>query len=324
MASTIILYHADCLDGFGAAYAAWKRFADHAEYLPCQHGEVFDWLSLAGRRVYILDFSFPRTILEAMAKIAEHVTLIDHHHSAARDWQVELGNDPAKVATMYQHPDLPLTLHFDLQQAGCVLAWQFFHPLQPAPSGLNLIADRDMWRSALPDSTYFCRALRQHAFDFVAWDRLLMLEELDPDYEDLIADGQAMQQFLLSEVKNLSEGSMVCRVQLRGECIDPLQASRHGLPFMVVDDVCYRVWEGLAVNAPPVFASELGHLLCEKSSTFGLTWHFANDGEVKVSLRANGKVNVADLAKNYGGGGHPNAAGFRLPYTEFFCDVLSL
>jgi len=31
----VIIYHADCPDGFGAAYAAWKKFGDKASYLPC-------------------------------------------------------------------------------------------------------------------------------------------------------------------------------------------------------------------------------------------------------------------------------------------------
>jgi phosphoesterase RecJ-like protein len=36
-------------------------------------------------------------------------------------------------------------------------------------------------------------------------------------------------------------------------------------------------------------------------------------GEVKVSLRAKGEVNVARIAGQFGGGGHPNAAGAILP-----------
>jgi phosphoesterase RecJ-like protein len=34
-----------------------------------------------------------------------------------------------------------------------------------------------------------------------------------------------------------------------------------------------------------------------------------NDGQVKISLRSKGKVNVADLAVSFGGGGHDQAAG---------------
>ena len=35
----LIIYHRSCADGFGAAYSAWLRFGDEAEYLPMQYGE---------------------------------------------------------------------------------------------------------------------------------------------------------------------------------------------------------------------------------------------------------------------------------------------
>jgi bifunctional oligoribonuclease and PAP phosphatase NrnA len=37
------------------------------------------------------------------------------------------------------------------------------------------------------------------------------------------------------------------------------------------------------------------------------------DGQVKVSLRGKGDVNVQRIAARFGGGGHPNAAGFTTP-----------
>ena len=30
----VIIYHTDCRDGFGAAWAAWKKFGDSATYIP--------------------------------------------------------------------------------------------------------------------------------------------------------------------------------------------------------------------------------------------------------------------------------------------------
>ena len=35
-----VLYHADCPDGFGGAYAAWKKFGDTAEYIPVKYGRT--------------------------------------------------------------------------------------------------------------------------------------------------------------------------------------------------------------------------------------------------------------------------------------------
>ena len=33
-----VIYHADCTDGFGAAYSAWKLLGNRAEYHACKHG----------------------------------------------------------------------------------------------------------------------------------------------------------------------------------------------------------------------------------------------------------------------------------------------
>ena len=58
----LILYHGRrCPDGFGAAMAARLFYGDRAEYLGLDHGDtktVEDLPPLAGRAVYILDFSF--------------------------------------------------------------------------------------------------------------------------------------------------------------------------------------------------------------------------------------------------------------------------
>ena len=34
----VVLYHANCNDGFGAAYSAWKLLGNRAEYIACSHG----------------------------------------------------------------------------------------------------------------------------------------------------------------------------------------------------------------------------------------------------------------------------------------------
>ena len=39
----------------------------------------------------------------------------------------------------------------------------------------------------------------------------------------------------------------------------------------------------------------------------------ARGAEVKVSLRGKGDVDVQKIAARFGGGGHPNAAGFTVP-----------
>ena len=34
----VVIYHANCNDGFGAAYSAWKLLGNRAEYHAASHG----------------------------------------------------------------------------------------------------------------------------------------------------------------------------------------------------------------------------------------------------------------------------------------------
>ena len=72
------IYHANCPDGFGGAYAAWKKFGKDAEYIPVKHGNpVPDGLSDAC--VYLIDFCYPKEIMDSIVSGAASVTILDHH-----------------------------------------------------------------------------------------------------------------------------------------------------------------------------------------------------------------------------------------------------
>lgn len=320
-----ILYHADCPDGFGAAYAAWRRYGERAAYVPLHHGEPWDKLELAGRDVFILDFSFPPADLLAMAAVAHSVFLLDHHVTARQAWAGQLAADTGQRGlALHRHPGLPLTVAFDLDKSGARLAWEHFHPGEPAPLLIAHIEDQDLWRFRLPDTRPFCQALRLRPYDFAVWDGIVR-EAASPAatrYREMVAEGAAIERFCALEVERLGDGSLVTPAILRGEPVDALQARRHGLPVITDGEDSWRAIDGLAINASGVFASDLGNRLAEKSGSFGLVWQLAGGGEVRVSLRACGRVDVAAIAQNYGGGGHPNAAGFRLPLQRFTAEVL--
>ena len=323
-APVTILYHADCPDGFGAAYAAWKRFGAAATYRAMHHGQPWEMAEVAGHEVYILDFSFPPERLEAIAGVAAAVTQIDHHASARQPWLGRLAAE-ADGIERYRHPALPLTIAFDLDKSGVRLAWEHFHPTVPTPLLLRHVEDVDLWRFALPGSRPVARALRLTPYDFAAWDDLVgHTATVDtPRYRALLAEGEAIERFFRTEVERLAASGLVTPARLRGEPVDPLQAVRHGLPVIVDGDLAWRAVDGLAINANALFASEAGHRLAEMGGSFGLTWHLAADGEAKVSLRSAGQVDVAAIATRYGGGGHRNAAGFRLPLAQLVDEILA-
>lgn len=67
-------------------------------------------------------------------------------------------------------------------------------------------------------------------------------------------------------------------------------------------------------NLPYTMASDAGHKLAE-SAPFGACYWDTPEGRV-FSLRSQGEFDVSEIAKQYGGGGHKNAAGFRVPFDH--------
>jgi nanoRNase/pAp phosphatase (c-di-AMP/oligoRNAs hydrolase) len=97
----------------------------------------------------------------------------------------------------------------------------------------------------------------------------------------------------------------------RGEAILTYQET-------IVDALCRNAretWIGghtvLAVNSP-VLQSEIGERLA-KDAAFGAVWFVGGNGETYWSLRSRPPVgiDVSEVAKKYGGGGHVQAAGFK-------------
>ena len=77
--SSVVVYHKDCMDGFGAALVAWKKFGAQASYIPVSYGTeqdsfVDDMAKSAEHplsELYVLDFSFNRpssSISQALQK----------------------------------------------------------------------------------------------------------------------------------------------------------------------------------------------------------------------------------------------------------------
>jgi hypothetical protein len=293
---TLVIYHADCLDGLGAAWSAFCKLGDYARYIPARHGDEFPAFE-AGATIYILDFSYPPEQLLVAAGRAGQITLIDHHITAMEQCEAFFhGSFPADLSASKPHEILPasesnaqplpenLALHFDMTRSGCVLAWQHFSPERQPPKILLHIEDRDLWRFKLAGTREITSAL---------YERMPMtLPEMGTiDLDELLQIGKIYVEFHQKIVKRLEK--IAHPVMLNGQ-------------------------KGLAVNAPSAFSSELGHVLAEKSGTFGLTYQY--DGRKQkwqFSLRSIGNYDVGHLAQAFGGGGHKNAAGFVLDDNPF-------
>lgn len=286
----LIIYHDNCADGFGAAWAAHKKFgADGAEYLPMNYNDPRVKLednklafpvNIAGRDVYILDFSFSPDIHNAMLAEANSVTWIDHHKTA-----FEAFNFNATEPVHLYDPELNWEVILDLNKSGCVLAWEHFHPNALTPYALRLIQDHDLWKWEMPDTRDFATALRSRPFTFDWFD--IASENLAA----VIDKGESMNELFDQQLADITKKHMI--VMINGHL-------------------------GLAINCTPQFASEGGTILAKKSGTFGMTWCVGDNGMANISLRSIGDYDVSAIAKTFGGGGHRNAAGFKIPFNDLY------
>ena len=160
-----VIYHADCTDGFGAAYAAWKCLGNRAEYYACKHGTPPP--DVKGKIVAILDFSFNNATTKQMIKDAAGLIVIDHHKSA-----------------MVELHDISNT-HFDMTKSGAMLAWEFFHPGKDHPKFIGYIQDRDLWKWELPYSKEFAAAFDMVPFEFEEFEKF----EDDSVFDDAVKRG---------------------------------------------------------------------------------------------------------------------------------------
>lgn len=133
MKSILILYHKNCPDGFGAAWAAWKKFGDKADYFAVEYRWVPKEKYFKNRKeIYTLDFCYHRPVLEKLLRINPNITVIDHHITA---------QSSVKMAKNYSYA---------LNHSGAILAWKYFHPRKTTPRLLKYIEDFDLWKFKMP------------------------------------------------------------------------------------------------------------------------------------------------------------------------------
>lgn len=184
-----VLYHANCFDGTGAKYAAWKRFGDAAYYIPVQYGKPFPDMVKLGQEtdVYILDFSYPRDFLEDLHSKVHKLVVLDHHKTAQADLA---GLDYAE---------------FDMNKSGAVLAWEYFHPGKVVPDMLRLIQDGDLWKFEFSETKALRAALPLLESNMIDWDLCCNDQEI---LNEVIRSGEAIERYNAIKVDNTVQNNV--------------------------------------------------------------------------------------------------------------------
>lgn len=295
---TMCIYHGNCADGFGGAWVVRKALGEQVEFVAGVHGQ--EPPDVTDKDVIIVDFSYKYEVMARLSWKANSIIILDHHKSAAED----LGKFPpfhAGVRVDGRHPDGAVALGwesahismnsqnspaiaccFDMNRSGAMLAWDHFFPGQEPPMLLRHIEDRDLWLFQLDGTREIQANLFSYPYDFEVWDTLMAT-----DVQSLRSDGAAIER---KHQKDVAELVAVTKRRL--------VIGGHDVPV---------------ASLPYTLTSDAGHLMAQGEPFAACYWD-TPDGRVFSLRSTDDGMDVSEIAKQYGGGGHRNASGFRVPF----------
>lgn len=288
----LVIYHGSCADGFTAAWIAHSRLGNDADYIAANYGESPP--DVTGREVYILDFSYKRPVLEEMSRNAKSILVLDHHKTAEADLRA-IGADP--ISGFLAGGNTLLCI-FDMEKSGGHLAWDHFKYGYRIPWIVRYTEDRDLWLWKLPKSKEISAALASYPRTFEQWDHFyfhvaddeLMYSPTGPGtlpvgpLNDLAKEGAGILRYQQQQVESAVQNAR--EIELDGHKV-------------------------LSLNSTTLISEIAGKLA--EGRPFGATWFERPDGTRVWSLRSReGGIDVSEVAKKRGGGGHRNAAGFEV------------
>jgi len=176
-----VIYHGGCVDGFGAAWAAWKLLGDKATYFPAYHNAPPP--NVTGKNVAILDFAYSENVTKDLSEQAKSIVILDHHISN----KDALSNFDFAI--------------FDMSRSGAMMSWEFFHSKKSPPLLIQYIQDRDLWKWQLPNSREFSAGFHETSFSFDEYDKYLKTSEIDR----AIIRGSHILKHMDEVIKNISK-----------------------------------------------------------------------------------------------------------------------
>lgn len=176
---------------------------------------------------------------------------------------------------------------FDMNKSGAVLTWEYLLPDEQVPALLRYIQDRDLWIWKLNDSKEVSAALQM-----IDKREIGVFMSYLKDVTGLVEQGKAILDYQNSQ-------------------IDKIVSKKKKLNRTTIGD--YK--DIICINTTTLI-SEIGNALVEDEPFVAM--YFIKDDKAIFSLRADGKVNVSEVAKTFDGGGHANAAGFSIELKDLY------
>lgn len=297
-----IISHANCTDGMMSAFLYYVYYLsinsiDSVEFIFQQYNKELPIIK--SNNVIVTDFCFSKEQLENKVFDNKNVFILDHHETATTSY----GGYGSHFGKCSNECNFNVLLEKDLSGAGLVLAtigydiWKNLINIVKDTDKRDVIfdrikylakrvQDRDLWKFEYADTKAVYELLNSIPSTFEAWKELI----IDTD--------ESAFQSKLQEMKI----RVAMRTEIATEYANKAKIVKYGNKTFAV------------VNCPSNFASEVGDILGKNNSFAVMFTVSAKDNIAICSMRSNKDTgeNVSIIAKNLGGGGHINAAGFSI------------
>lgn len=279
----VCIYHDDCPDGFSAAWSAKKKWP-HIELIPASHGG--DIPDVSGKKVLMVDFSYPKNTIETMFSSCKSLIILDHHKTAFENLKDFISENVSfDIFDGKTKPSTPMA-KFDMEKSGAVLTWEFCFPNHEVPLFLKYVEDRDLWKFQMPNAREVLSLIDIYDFTLSDWN----------DLEKEITN---------DKLHEISETGKFLMKKRQKDVVDVIRHSRRQMTIGGIEiDVA---------NSPRSLASYVASYM-SKGKPFAATYYDDKNGKRVFSLRSEKDgSDVSLIAESYGGGGHAQASGFRMP-----------
>ncbi len=280
----IVVFHYPCQDGLVSAWVAnlYHKSYNHIIILyPIQHGTPLNIERLKNKKVLFCDYAPANEYLNTLEKECASIIILDHHITAAN-----------RINKKYAY--------FDMNRSGAGISWDYFFDTK-RPDFINWVEDRDLWTWKYNETA-----------NFYAGIQLVLSTLKSDDYDGMFNIFDELFSIPTKSSYYIELGDLINRsIQNKAHSIASYHSkkSERYIRKMKEYNICI-------VNCPTDIISEVGSILTKDYNfDFAVLWRYNNPtSEYIVSMRSNniGKdaIDVSEIAKEYGGGGHMNAASF--------------
>lgn len=302
-----VIYHKNCLDGFTGFYILMRthNITNDVIIYPDEPSTSIVPPNIVNKNIIIIDVAYKKEILENIINKAKFTLHIDHH--------ITIRNDVLDLKSKYS--ENKFLSYFDNDESGAFLTWKYFKndlegDIINCPQLIKYVKDNDIGKWKYKETMSFILALQINykldptSDNLSLWDKLLNDDEIDK----LIDSGNKYMEY----EKYLLEQN-IKRISIRhfpGKKI----FNKYKKYFNKIGQYKIAITNGSACPNPSILGKKIVE---EIDCDFCIFWNLQLDKKKYVISFRSKSVDVGEIAKIFGGGGHKYAASCSFPINEF-------